>query len=71
MDEWLEVDFSETRDVLVDGTICGTTNKPFSVARGTYTITLGGAQNYVSPPMPVMIFNTTKQLPLVLEFTLK
>jgi len=71
MDEWIEVDFPEERDVLVDGTNCGTTNEPFGVARGTYTITLGGNQNYISPLMPVSVFNTTKQMPMVLVFTLK
>ena len=71
MAEWIEVDFPEERDVLVDGTICGTTNEPMMVQRGTHIITLGGDQNYLSPLMPVQIFNTTKQMPMVLVFTLK
>ena len=71
MDEWIEVDFPEERDVLVDGTICGNTNEPMMVQRGTHIISLGGDQNYVSPLMPVQIFNTTKQMPMVLVFTLK
>ena len=70
MDEWIEVTFPEVRDVLVDGTLCGTTNKPMMVQLGTHTITLGGHQNYVSPPMPVQVFNTSKQNPLILDFTL-
>jgi hypothetical protein len=69
MDEWLQVNFPEQRDVLVDGTICGTTNKAMLVQRGTHIVTLGGTQNYVSPPMPVQIFNTTKQAPMILVFT--
>ena len=70
MDEWIRVTFPEVRDVLVDGTITGTTNKKMMVARGTYTITLGGDQNYTSPPMPVSVFNTTRKKPMVLVFTL-
>ena len=69
MNEWIQAIFPEARDVLVDGTICGTTNSPIRVARGTYTITLGGDQNYTSPPMPVSVFNTSKQNPMLLVFT--
>ena len=69
MDEWLEVTFPEERDVLVDGTICGTTNKPMMVQRGHHDITLGGDQDYVAPPMPVAVYNTSRNNPLVLEFT--
>jgi len=71
MDEWIEVDFPEARDVLVDGTISGATNQPMLIQRGTHIITLGGAQNYISPLMPVQVFNTTKQKPMVLVFTRK
>ena len=70
MDQWIEVTFPEVRDVLVDDTLCGTTNKPMMVQLGTHTITLGGAQNYISPPMPVTVYNTTKLDPMVLVFTL-
>ncbi|MEK6372413.1 MAG: hypothetical protein AABO58_06925 [Acidobacteriota bacterium] len=56
MHQWIVVTFPEARDVLVDGTICGTTNQLMSVLLGSHTITLGGAQNYISPPMPVTVF---------------
>ena len=70
MDEWIQVTFPEVRDVLVDGTICGTTNKPMMVQLGNHIVTLGGDQNYNSPPMPVAVFNTSKQNPMILLFTL-
>jgi hypothetical protein len=70
MDEWIEVTFPEVRDVLVDDTVLGTTNQPMMLERGHHTITLGGAQNYTSPPMPVAIFNTSRNQPMVLVFTL-
>ncbi len=70
MDQWILVTFPEVRDVLVDDTVCGTTNKVMMVQLGTHKITLGGAQNYVSPPMPVTVYNTTQQKPMVLVFTL-
>ena len=70
MDQWIEVTFLEECDVLVDGTVCGTTNKAMMVQLGTHTITLGGAQNYNSPPMPVTVFNTSQQQPMILVFTL-
>jgi hypothetical protein len=70
MDEWIEVTFPEVRDVLVDDAVLGTTNVAFMVEPGHHTITLGGDQNYTSPPMPVAVFNTSKSKPLVLVFTL-
>jgi hypothetical protein len=70
MDQWIEVTFPEARDVLVDGTLCGTTNKSMMVQLGSHTITLGGLQNYNSPPMPVTVFNTTQQKPMIVVFTL-
>jgi len=70
MDEWIKVTFPEVRDALVDDTLLGTTNKPFMVESGHHTITLGGAQNYKSPPMPVAIYNTSQARPMILVFTL-
>jgi len=70
MDEWILVSFTEFRDVLVDGTICGMTNKTMMVQLGNHIVTLGGDQNYISPPMPVAVFNTSQQQPLKLVFTL-
>jgi archaellum component FlaF (FlaF/FlaG flagellin family) len=73
MDEWIQVNFPETRDVLVDGMISGSTNVPFILQRGTYTITLNGPQNYTSPPMPFTVvapFQTSRQRPLPIDFTM-
>ncbi len=70
MDEWIVVDFPELRAVLVDDTPSGATNKPMLVQRGHHIITLDGDQNYISPLMPVAVFNTTKQMPMILVFTL-
>lgn len=70
MHQWIVVTFPEARDVLVDGTICGTTNQLMSVLLGSHTITLGGPQNYISPPMPVTVFDTIKEMPMILVFTL-
>lgn len=71
MDQWIVVTFPEVRDVLVDDTVSGTTNKLMMVQLGAHTITLGGLQNYNSPPMPVSLFNTSMQAPMVLDFTLE
>lgn len=68
MDQWLKVTFPEVRDVLVDGTVCGKTNRVMMVQLGSHTVTLGGDQNYTSPPMPVKVFNSTKKKPVVLVF---
>jgi hypothetical protein len=70
MDEWIEVTFPEVRNVLVDDLLLGVTNQPIMVQRGHHTITLGGAQNYTSPPMPVSVLNTSQQNPMILVFTL-
>ncbi len=70
MDEWIEVTFPEVRNVLVDDLLLGVTNQPIMVQRGHHTITLGGAQNYTSPPMPVAVLNTSQQNPMILVFTL-
>jgi len=70
MDEWIEVTFPEVRNVLVDDLLLGVTNEPIMVQRGHHTITLGGAQNYTSPTMPVPVLNTSQQNPMILIFTL-
>jgi hypothetical protein len=70
MDEWIVVTFPEVRNVLVDDLLLGVTNQPIMVQRGHHTITLGGAQNYTSPPMPVSVLNTSQQNPMILAFTL-
>jgi hypothetical protein len=70
MDEWIEVTFPEVRNVLVDDLLLSVTNQPIMVQRGHHTITLGGAQNYTSPPMPVSVLNTSQQNPMILVFTL-
>lgn len=70
MDEWILVDFPELRAVLVDETQSGATNKPMLVQRGHHIIGLDGDQNYIAPLMPVAVFNTTSQLPMILVFIL-
>jgi len=70
MDEWILVQFSEVRDVLIDGTVCGKTNKRFSVQLGTHTITLGGMQNYKPSSFTSQIFGTTPENPKKFTFTL-
>jgi len=70
MDQWIVVEFPEGRSVLVDGTICGKTNKPFQVQLGTHTITLSDPQNYTPGEITQLIFNTTEANPMKFVFTL-
>ena len=70
MDQWIEVTFPEDRDVLIDDALCGKTNKPILVQLGSHVVTLAGDHNYLTPNMPVQVFNTTKQTPMILVFTI-
>ena len=71
MDEWILVEFSELRDVLIDGTILGSTNTTFRVQLGTHTITLGGVQNYTPASITAQIFGTTQGNPKKFTFRVK
>ena len=70
MDEWILVQFPESRTVLVDDTPTGVTNKTLLVQRGTHTISLGGIQSNYSPPsITKQVVNTTLANPMVFVFT--
>lgn len=70
MDEWILVQFSGTRGVLVDGTISGPTNKAFLVQRGTHVISLDGDPDYTPPSIKRQVVNTTKAKPMIFVFTM-
>jgi hypothetical protein len=70
MAEWLLVKFPDTRGVLVDDTICGSTNAPMMVQLGTHLVTLDGAQDFDPPePQKVRVFGTSQQAPKTVTFT--
>jgi len=69
MDEWILVQFPESRTVLVDDTPTGVTNKAILVQRGTHVVALGGDQNYSPPSITRQVVNTTKANPMLFVFT--
>ena len=69
MDEWIFVQFPESRTVLVDDTPCGVTNKAVLVQRGTHTVKLDGDQNYSPASLTKQVVNTTRANPMVFVFT--
>ncbi|HXJ47832.1 MAG TPA: hypothetical protein VNF91_01570, partial [Candidatus Acidoferrum sp.] len=68
--EFIQVDFPEPRDVLVDGMVLGTTGKALLVPRGTHVVSLGGEQNYSMQVTPISVVNTTFTTPLIITATL-
>ena len=69
MDEWILVQFPESRGVLVDDTPFGQTNQLILVQTGTHTIKLAGAPNYSPPSITRQVVNTTHAKPMVFVFT--
>lgn len=70
MDEWILVQFPESRVVLVDDTPSGLTNKALLLQRGTHKISLGGVQSNYSPPsITKLVVNTSLANPMIFVFT--
>ena len=68
MDEYVEVQYDTTRDVYVDGTLCGTTNKIMTVQTGTHVFDLGQPVIYVPASITKLVQGTSPLAPLQLKF---
>lgn len=68
MDEYVEVQYDTTRDVYVDGTLCGTTNKLMTVQRGTHIFDLGTPITYAPASITQLVQNTSTLAPMTLKF---
>ncbi|MBU0484187.1 MAG: PEGA domain-containing protein [Proteobacteria bacterium] len=67
---WIKVVFDGMRTVFADGKELGETNKVLYLGEsGTYDFSLGGPGNYRPLKKKVQVSGTTRQHPLVIEFT--
>ena len=69
--EFVQINFSETRTVYVDGNDNGESNTIIRVDTGTHRFDLGEPKNYDPPFYEELVENTTVLTPLVLDFTPK
>ncbi len=67
--QYVVVNFSEDREVLVDGIHNGQTNQSILVGAGTHEFTLGGIQDFTPPNIKTQVTGTSALDPLILSFT--
>lgn len=68
MDEYVEVQYDTTRDVYVDGTLCGRTNTIMIVETGNHTFDLGQPVIYAPASITKLVYGTSPLAPLQLKF---
>ena len=68
MDEYVEVQYDTTRDVYVDGTLCGRTNTIMIVQTGNHTFDLGKPVTYGPKSIIMLIYGTTPLAPQQVKF---
>ena len=66
--EYVEVRFTKTRTVYVDGLENGLTNTILRVGTGTHSFDLGEPSDYHPPEVIRRIFDTNVLEPIVIEF---
>jgi hypothetical protein len=66
--QYVLIDFSETRGVLIDGRVGGYTNQVLRVNWGMHTFQLDGPGGYTPPSQTVNVQNTTFLCPMEVAF---
>ena len=66
-DQFVEVEFAEDRNVLIDGTYNGFTNKIIRIDEGEYTFTIQG-DDFTPKEITKYIENTTALKPEIIKF---
>ena len=69
MPEYVKVNYPRRRNVFIDGTRNGYTNKLLRVSSRRMTFTLSEPPNYSPNSVTKIVKNTTVLNPLVIEFT--
>jgi hypothetical protein len=67
--EFLLVEFHESRQVIIDDHEQGNTNETIQLVGGQHTVTLDGVHNFTPLEQTVLIINTTLLSPYVLQFS--
>jgi hypothetical protein len=67
--EYVEVKFSGSRPVYIDGAQSGSTNKILRVGSGTHAFDLGQPKDYQPAEVVIRVKDTSALSPLVIEFT--
>lgn len=68
MDEYVWVQYDTTRDVYVDGTLCGRTNTLMTVQTGSHTFDLGKPITYAPASVTILVYGTTPLAPQQVKF---
>ena len=64
----LVVSDEDGRQVLADGGLAGLTNRVFVLPTGSYTFSIGGAQDHAPGPQTVWVQHTRRNEPCVVAF---
>jgi hypothetical protein len=67
--EWIKVLYPRTRDVYVEGVLCGVTNKVLAVAPGRQRVDLGTPLDYTPSRRTVTVSGTSPSRPCEITFT--
>lgn len=67
--QWIKVLYPFTRDVYVDGELCGRTNHVMAVGSGTQRIDLGSPVDYAPPRRIVTVTGTSQARPREIVFS--
>ena len=68
-DQYIFVNFPETRTVLSGGKKVGPTNQDLTINGGTHTFTLSDPQDYDPPSQKLFVGRTTVVTPMQIDFT--
>ena len=68
-DQYINVSFPESRNVLSGGNLVGPTNEDLTINAGTHTFTLDGPQDYSPPEQQLIVTGTSVVTPLAVVFT--
>lgn len=68
MPEYFKVNYSEQRDVFVDGVKMGRTNRRIEIGAGTYAISMGAPGDYRPKWQLATIIDTFADEPLIVTF---
>lgn len=68
--EWVRVEFPHERDVVMDGSVIGSSNRTLLVSEGTHRFHLGEPRNYAPKHRKVQVTGTSPLMPKVVAFQL-
>lgn len=67
MEQWVKVTYPETRDVLIDDQLAGSTNTKLIVGEGHHVFRLGGTVKYRPASVEKNVVATSEEFPMVID----